>query len=44
MTEKHYCGECIYYTNFYCPKINKQVSYSGYTCNEFRLKKKSDCG
>ena len=38
MTEKHYCGQCVYFTRFYCPKRNKQVSYSGYTCNDFELK------
>jgi len=39
MAEKHYCGQCVYFTRFYCPKRNKQVSYSGYTCDEF-LKRK----
>lgn len=38
MTEKHYCGHCVYFTRFYCPKRNKQVSYSGYTCDDFELK------
>lgn len=38
MTEKYYCGQCVYFTRFYCPKRNKQVSYSGYTCNDFELK------
>lgn len=41
MTEKYYCGECVYFTRFYCSKKNKQMSYSSYICddcNDFELK------
>ena len=38
MTEKRYRAQCIYFTRFYCPKRNKQVSYRGYSYNDFELK------
>lgn len=37
MAEKHYCGQCVYFTRFYCPKRNKQVSYGGYVCDDFEF-------
>ena len=36
MTEKGYCGLCEYFIRFYCPKLGKEVSYSGRVCDEFK--------
>lgn len=42
MSEKKHCGVCEYFIQFYCPKLGKQVSYSGRVCDEFKRKVKKN--